>query len=60
MYHANVNVHFMEENVIQISCGIATNPDVSGKNMCEKNYIWNPTTCSYKNENIQQVSLTIQ
>ena len=52
MYHTNVNVHLMEENVIQISCGIATNPDVSGKNMCEKNYIWNPTTCSYKNENI--------
>ena len=39
----------MEENVIQINCGIATNPDVSGKNMCERNYIWNPTTCSYKN-----------
>ena len=29
----NVNVNFMEENVIQISGGITTNVDVSAKNI---------------------------
>ena len=33
MYHANVNVHLMEENVIQINGGITINVDVSVKNV---------------------------
>ena len=37
MYHANVNVDFMKENVIQINGKIMINIDVSVKNaMCVK------------------------
>ena len=40
----------MEENVIQINGQIIVNVDVSVKNiMCEKDYIWNPTSCSCEN-----------
>ena len=41
----------MEENVIQINCGIMINIDVSIKNVMyvKKHYISNPATCSYKN-----------
>ena len=51
MYHANVNISLVEENVIQINGGIAINVDVSVKNIIfvRKNYIWNPATCSCKN-----------
>ena len=33
MYHTNVNVNLIEENVIQINGGIAINVDVSVKNV---------------------------
>ena len=33
MYHANVNVHLMEENVIQINGGITINVEVNVKNV---------------------------
>ena len=33
IYHANVNVNLMEENVIQINGGIMINVDVSVKNI---------------------------
>ena len=33
IYHANINVNFMEENVIQINGGITINVDVSVKNV---------------------------
>ena len=33
MYHANVNVDLMEENVIQINGGITINVDFSVKNV---------------------------
>ena len=42
----------MEENVIQINVGISNNIDVSQCekwHVCEKDYIWNPATCSYGN-----------
>ena len=41
----------MVENVIQIKSGITINIDGNTKNqlMWEKDYIWIPTTCSYKN-----------
>ena len=41
----------MEENVIQINGGITTNVEVDCKKnrICEKDYIWKPNTCSYKN-----------
>ena len=32
-YHANVNVNLMEENIIQLNCGIAINVDVSVQNV---------------------------
>ena len=49
MYHKNVNVNVMEEN--QIRSGIMINAAVSGKkyHICEKDYIWNPATCSCEN-----------
>ena len=33
IYHANLNVNLMEENVIQINGGITINVDVSVKNV---------------------------
>ena len=37
----------MEENVIQIKSGIMINVDVSVKDsIYEKDFIWNPATCS--------------
>ena len=33
IYHANVNINLMEENVIQINCGILININVSVKNI---------------------------
>ena len=47
MYHANVNVNLMEENINQIKSGIMINVDVSVKHtIYEKDYICNPATCS--------------
>ena len=53
IYHVNVNVNLMVENVTRIKCGIMINVDESANiqkkhNTCEKDYIWNPTTCSCK------------
>ena len=41
----------MKENVIQISGRTMINVDVSVKkcHVCEKNFFWNPVTCSCKN-----------
>ena len=33
MYHVNINVHLIEQNVIQINGGIKINVDVSAKNI---------------------------
>ena len=33
MYHANVNINLMEENVVQVNGGIMINVDVSVKNV---------------------------
>ena len=33
MYHANVNVDLMEQNVIQVNGGVMKNVDVSVKNV---------------------------
>ena len=53
MYHLNknVNVDLMGKNVIQINGGITINVDVSVRkhHVCEKDYIWNPSTCSCEN-----------
>ena len=49
--HANVNVNLKEENVIQINIIIMIIVDVFVKNICEKDYIWNPTSCSCKSLN---------
>ena len=50
MYHANVNVYFMVGNLIQIKSGLISNVGLRVKNdICEKDYIWNPATCSCKN-----------
>ena len=38
----------MEENVTQINSGIMVNVDES--HVCEKDYVWNPVTCSCENE----------
>ena len=46
----NVNVDLMEKNLLQINVGIKINVDVSLKtSVCEKDYIWNPSTCSCEN-----------
>ena len=45
IYHANVNINLMVENLIQIKTVIAINADVSAK----KHNIWNPAKCSCKN-----------
>ena len=48
----NVNVDLMKENVIQIKDRITINVDVSLKkpNVCQKDNVWNPATCTCKNE----------
>ena len=62
MYHANVNVNLMVENVIQINGGIAINVDVSVKKyICEKYYIWNPATHTFENgKYLEQILWMIQ
>ena len=42
---------FNVKHVIQINGGITINVDVSVKKhyVCEKDYIWNPSTCSCEN-----------
>ena len=49
IYHANVNVNLVLENVIQIKSGTTRNVNVSVK--IERNIICtkNPATCSCKN-----------
>ena len=54
MYHANVNVKSIVENVTRIEIEITINVGVSRKikkkhHLCKKDYIWNPATCSSKN-----------
>ena len=54
IYHANVNVNLMVENLIQIKSGITINVDVNVKTLkkhrvCQKDYIWNPATSSCEN-----------
>ena len=51
MYHVVVNADLVGKNVIQINGGITKNVDVSVKksNVCEKDYICNPATWSWKN-----------
>ena len=49
MYHANMNVYLMVENIIQIKSEIMINIDASVKNICEKDYTWNPVKCSCEN-----------
>ena len=39
MYHANVNVNLMVENLIQIKSGIILNVDTSSKNIYVKKII---------------------
>ena len=41
----------MEKNVIQINGGITINVDVSVKknHICEKECVWNPSTCVCEN-----------
>ena len=40
---------FDGKNVIQINSGITINLDVSVKNICAKDYTWNPAMCSCQN-----------
>ena len=47
MYHANVNVNMMVENVIHIRKGITINVDMS-----KRDYIWNPAIYSCEMVNI--------
>ena len=54
MYHANVNVNLMGENVIQIKSVITINVGASVKvqkkhRVFKKDYILNPATCSCEN-----------
>ena len=51
MYHANVNVNLVVENVIQLKSGIMTNVDTRAKtSYIWKYYIWNPATRSCEND----------
>ena len=43
------NVNLMKQNVSQSNDGITINVDVSIKTICEKDYVWNPATCSCEN-----------
>ena len=52
MYHANVNVNLMEQNLVWINGGITINAVVSVKNAMYvgKKYVWNSATFSCKSE----------
>ena len=52
IYHANVTVNLMEENVLHIKSGITINIGMSIKSIIyvKKDYIWNPATYSCKND----------
>ena len=58
MYHANVNVEIMEENLVQINGGITIDTDVSIRNiMYVKKFILEILVHVYvKRENIFQFS----
>ena len=61
MYHVNVNVNLILENIIQIKSGIVINVDASAKNIkCLKNIFGILLHVAAKIVNIQQVVLTIQ
>ena len=50
MYHENVNLNLMVENVIHIQSGTTINVEGNAKNTCVKNInFWNPPTCSCEN-----------
>ena len=51
MYHTSVNLNLMDDNLIQINGGIMINVNVNveKRHVCEKDYIWNPATCSCEN-----------
>ena len=50
LYHVNVNVNVMVENVIHIKSGITITVNGSAKIIIyKKDYIWNPVTCSCEN-----------
>ena len=40
----------IEENVIQINAGIKCRCECKKHHICQKDYIWNPATCSCENE----------
>ena len=42
----------MQQNLIQIIDAITVNVNVSVKNICEKDYVWNPASAIVKMENI--------
>ena len=52
-YHASENISLMVANVTQIKSGAMINAGVSAKiqkiSSVQKNYIWDPATCSCKN-----------
>ena len=61
IYHVNVNVNLMEQNVIQISGGITINIYVSVKNIYVKKNMFGILVYVFvKMENIQQVLWMIQ
>ena len=45
VYHENVNVNLMEENVIQINGGIMV-MSIECKQSHKRDYVWNPATCN--------------
>ena len=52
IYHGNVNVDLMEENIIEINGTIMINVDASVKKSChvyEKDCVWNPATYAFEN-----------
>ena len=60
MYHANLNVNLVVENVIQIKSGIMINADVTTKNIFVKRIIFGILLhVVAKVVNVQQVILTI-
>ena len=50
----------MKQNVSQSNDGITINVDVSIKTICEKDYVWNPATCSCENGKYLASILDIQ
>ena len=64
MYHANVNVNLIMENVnlvkIEITINVGVNVKIQKTIVSAKKIVWNPATCSCENSKYVRIIIMIQ